>query len=380
MSVLRPILNLLTAVSLLAATVFAACWISSARSGPVVLSVNLPSRHVAAALDRGELHTEYDVYNIKAQADLAHPSLFFEFEAKWNPDRRLGARPTGKGPRFKTISLVEHPPPSASWTRADVRLCVVPAWAVFAALAALPVSRAGTRLFRWRRRYDMSRPAVRRGGRWGRRVAIASAILCLLAAAAWAGGYYYEYELRWAGRSFNAAIERDDASGLSLMVAGNGKRGPEWHRGSLNWFAFRYPWHFADRPLARTPVAVRAGSVYEVPHRELIRLPSWAETSGDRYFRDAPESLFDSNTQAPGYTLPTSRSRIGVTLFVRYWLLVTLTALWPVVWARRAWRRRRRVAVGACAKCGYDLRATPGRCPECGAAPAEPATPAAASP
>jgi hypothetical protein len=52
-----------------------------------------------------------------------------------------------------------------------------------------------------------------------------------------------------------------------------------------------------------------------------------------------------------------------------YWAVVPPLALLPAVWSWRAVRRRRRSRQGMCQTCGYDLRATPERCPECGAVP-----------
>jgi len=52
-----------------------------------------------------------------------------------------------------------------------------------------------------------------------------------------------------------------------------------------------------------------------------------------------------------------------------YWLPSLLFALLPAYCVRRWLRARRRRAAGQCPTCGYDLRATPDRCPECGGAP-----------
>jgi hypothetical protein len=57
-------------------------------------------------------------------------------------------------------------------------------------------------------------------------------------------------------------------------------------------------------------------------------------------------------------------------VFVPYWFLLSAPAVLPAAWAVRWFVRGRRAArsrkAPTCPTCGYDLRATPERCPECG--------------
>lgn len=84
--------------------------------------------------------------------------------------------------------------------------------------------------------------------------------------------------------------------------------------------------------------------------------------------------------RAASYYVPGAGSDIVRTshyyVWIPHWILVLLTCLLPFYWIvlrRRRVVARRRQSAGLCPRCGYDLRATPGRCPECGAAvpPAE---------
>ena len=58
--------------------------------------------------------------------------------------------------------------------------------------------------------------------------------------------------------------------------------------------------------------------------------------------------------------------RGGWMLAIPYWAPLLFAAVLPAA-SLSGWRRRRRwMCAGLCPSCGYDLRATPGRCPECG--------------
>ena len=108
-----------------------------------------------------------------------------------------------------------------------------------------------------------------------------------------------------------------------------------------------------------------AAVVYYVPLFTMPTSHSWSTwtTAGpgvDDYHRAAHAAV--------GFRWERSAINVGdAFVAVPYWALLA-AALTPAgvvagVWSRR---RRRRVRAGHCRRCGYDLRASPERCPECG--------------
>jgi hypothetical protein len=77
-----------------------------------------------------------------------------------------------------------------------------------------------------------------------------------------------------------------------------------------------------------------------------------------------------SKPDSPGHSRPLAA---GQQASLPLWSLLPPLAILPTIRAIRHRRRRKRAAAaaaGLCPTCGYDLRASPDRCPECGTAPA----------
>jgi hypothetical protein len=112
----------------------------------------------------------------------------------------------------------------------------------------------------------------------------------------------------------------------SLPVVGEGERSPRWGWGRLG---------------ARHP------GWGELPQRSF-----WNVLGFHRY-------------RGQG-SVGSSFSELTDGIVVPAWLPAVILAIPPLLWVHRKTRHRRRTRRGICVVCGYDLHATPGRCPECG--------------
>ena len=153
--------------------------------------------------------------------------------------------------------------------------------------------------------------------------AAASLAVCVAAVAAWA----------WGG---------------SLSLREMGDWGLWCHRGSLYFKTLRY--------LGKRPVT---GPLLTVMWDEWDTYRQWACFEYGR-----GEFIYGR------FRYATAQVRVPL------WFVALLAAPLPAWRGRTLARRRiasRRASQGLCVQCGYDVRATPDRCPECGAVPFIPA-------
>ena len=134
-----------------------------------------------------------------------------------------------------------------------------------------------------------------------------------------------------------------------------------WHRNGFDYYCYFYRGRLSYAKVFELPVPPVGGP----------ELRKWADSRpiargewiGFEYARgeEVPYELGTSNSTWP------SAHRKVFRVIVPAYALVALSAMAILgCWIRRG---RRPAKPGSCPACGYDLRATPDRCPECGAVP-----------
>ena len=141
------------------------------------------------------------------------------------------------------------------------------------------------------------------------------------------------------------------------------------------WFrshstADRFNTRYTDCAIARGEVMIASYTVPSGPgsfsHHTYPPSPghfNWHEDSRAKRYLNVAGFAFAS---LPSYTPPSIRTAV---LIFPIWSLALVASLPPALYLRRVRRAHKRRGENQCAHCGYDLRATPDRCPECGAIP-----------
>ena len=180
--------------------------------------------------------------------------------------------------------------------------------------------------------------------------AVLSLLACVAAALLWARSYRLTDSLAWTGQGRGVGVVA--SKGQVSFRLSTFQAGPQLPRG------WRHDVH---------------------PRPATLAVPYGAST---KTLGRGPDTYTAREWGVAGFGVRQNSNQNGTSgfLLLPHWFLVALAATLPVVWIVRRWRGARREKKGLCPRCGYDLRATPGRCPECGEGSIEVPAPSAAQP
>ncbi len=141
-----------------------------------------------------------------------------------------------------------------------------------------------------------------------------------------------------------------------------------------------YAWIGYTRPPRMFGLESKLGCLRLSYHRDyreygarFTRKPGWVCRcfEGKYTERGLPGLLGFSLHSGDAYTLESAIARTPpfgfvAELTVPYWAVAAASLIFPIVWWLKQRKRCKYVEQGRCAHCGYDLRASKDRCPECG--------------
>lgn len=185
------------------------------------------------------------------------------------------------------------------------------------------------------------------GGRLSAILSVFSLVLLVTTAAVWCRSYFVE-DLFWYRRT---EIQNRQANWFAICL------GP----GYVGFYRTRYQFRRTEATEAFKRHMAGVGFGAEgISHQRPSPKDKVDDVGGLAHFR----FRFRYPTRAGAPSVCTHRSAE-----LPYWTVVLLSGILPFRKAFAAARRRKRRKTRCCILCGYDLRGSTGRCPECGNEP-----------
>src|SRR5688500_14975694 len=158
---------------------------------------------------------------------------------------------------------------------------------------------------------------------------------------------------------------------LCVVVSGLGVRGA-WHRAAIRYEGPTACWCVWSGGGSTGSWGAWGEGLRDVPpgsgragwRRNQPTPPDWMTWLDDSHWH--PAFTFAGFFVGVGRSTPHVKLDGRWTIQLPLWFPIVLTAALPAARLVGLARARRARRAGLCPRCGYDLRATPGRCPECG--------------